>query len=131
MSTYDNKDLPVAYSNDGDDYNEVNEEAFDQRDDNEEIKEESEEVYELPDQYSDRNRIWSILSVLLGGLSIILSPFVFYVSLLMSASAFLLAGLSRKKFGFFTRMTLVGMMVSMIGAVFGLSFMTVEIFGLF
>ena len=128
---YDEKNLPIAYSQDGEDYMEADEETVEETTEKEDSLDESNEVYELPGSYSDRNRIWSLLSILLGGLSIILSPFVFYVSLILSLTGLSFAGLSRQKFGFFTRLTLAGLMISMIGIVCGISFMTAKILGIF
>lgn len=128
MTSYDEKNLPSLYS--ADDYTEIKEDEINEEKDSGEA-EPDKEVYELPASYFDRSRIWSILAVILGTLAIALAPFVYYLSLTFSVVSGVLVGVSRKKFGFFTQMTFTGLITALIGAVAGLSFMTVRLLGLF
>ena len=131
MSYYDEeKNLPAAYSQDGEDYKEENTEDTYDTEREKDTLDESEDVYELPASRSDRNRIWSILSVILGAVAIILAPIVWYVSLILSVPALAFALLSRKHFEFYTPMTLTGLFVSMIAIVCGISFMLAGVLGL-
>ena len=130
MSLYDEKNLPVAYSANEDEYKEIVEEPLKDIEEEEDELPENDEVYDLPEPRSDRNRIWSILSLILGIVSIALSPVLYFLAIPLSIVSIMFAAMSRKKFGFFTRLTLIGMIVSIVGIVCGVSFTVANVFDL-
>lgn len=109
---YDNRLLPGATEN-----TEENEEKTDT-----EVQEEAatEEYYALPPTLKSRSLIWSMVSFVAGILSILLCPF-YYVSLVFAAGSVATSLVSRKNLGFFEKYAIFGLILGMMGIVFGVS----------
>ena len=88
----------------------------------------TEEYYELPLSLSARKRFWSLASLILGALSIVLC-FFYYVSIPFALLAIAFAFVSRKNFGFFDQLTIIGIILGIVGAVFGVCAMTLDLIG--
>lgn len=91
---------------------------------------ESEEYYELPLAIKSRNRIWSIISLALGVLSIILCPF-YYVSLGLAVVSLLASLISRRNLGFFDKCSVMGLILGIVGFVCGVFMLIASVIGLF
>ncbi len=87
------------------------------------------EYYELPAK-SSRSMIWSVLSLILGAASVLSSP-LYVLGMILGAAAFSLSVYSRRRNGFFTRLAVAGLIVSIVGIVFGIFSMIVSISGIF
>ena len=101
--------------------------------DYEEVKEEeklSEEYYELPKSESSRNMIWSIVSVVLGALSIPACG-VYIVGLILACLSIGSALLSRYRLGYFDKWSVFGLIFGIIGSVCGIFAMIVTEAGIF
>ena len=90
----------------------------------------SEEYYKLPSTLKSRSLIWSILSFALGVLSIALCPF-YYVSLVFAAVSVATSLVSRKNLGFFEKYAIFGLILGIMGVVFGISSAIAISLGLF
>ncbi|MBQ7363103.1 MAG: DUF4190 domain-containing protein [Clostridia bacterium] len=88
-----------------------------------------EEYYELP-AHSSRSMIWSALSLIAGVLSVLTCP-LYVLGLILGAVSFALALYSRRRHGFFTRLALFGLILSIVGIVFGVFSMIVSLSGIF
>ena len=88
----------------------------------------TEEYYELPLSLSARKRFWSLASLTLGILSILLC-LVYYVAIPLAICAVVAAFVSRKNFGFFDQITIVGIILGLVGAVFGIFALSLDIIG--
>ena len=89
-----------------------------------------EEVYPLPKEKSRRSLIPSILSLILGFLSVLL----FGIWWLGTAFALISLGLaifSRIKMGYFNKIAIIGLITSIVGAVFGVCSAVITISGVF
>ena len=91
---------------------------------------ESEEYYELPLAIKSRNRIWSIISLSLGVLSIILCPF-YYASLGLAVVSLLASLISRRNLGFFDKCSVMGLILGIVGFVCGVFMLIASVIGLF
>ena len=87
-----------------------------------------EEHYELPASLKARTRVWSVISITLGILSVLLCPF-YYVSLVLAVAAAVTAVVSQKLLGYFDRLALVGLITGIIGVVFGAFSLIVDVTG--
>ncbi len=92
-------------------------------------KNDAEEYYDLPPAIRSRTRIWSVSSLVLSILSVLLCAF-YYVSLVFAVLAVGASLFSRRTLGFFDRCSVIGLIVSIFGFVFGISVMTADIIGL-
>lgn len=72
-----------------------------------------------------KTRLWSIISLLLGSLSLILC-FAGWVGLGFSIAAAAMAIVSRKSLGYFDKLTLSGIIVSIFGFVFSVAMIIVN-----
>ena len=88
----------------------------------------TEEYYELPLSLSARKRFWSLASLTLGILSILLC-LVYYVAIPLAICAVVAAFVSRKNFGFFDQITIIGLILGLVGAVFGIFALSLDIIG--
>ena len=88
----------------------------------------TEEYYELPLSLSARKRIWSVAALILGALSILLC-FVYYVSIPLAVCAIIFAFISRKNFGFFDQITIIGIILGLVGVVFGACAIVLDLIG--
>ena len=93
-----------------------------------EEKEDADEYYELPEGGS-RSMIWSVVSLIASVLSVLLCS-VFYLALILSAFAVVASLLSRKRFGYFDKMALFGLIVGIFGFVFGIFSMVMDLTGI-
>ena len=91
---------------------------------------ESEEYYELPLAIKSRNRIWSIISLALGVLSIILCPF-YYASLGLAVVSLLASLISRRNLGFFDKCSVMGLILGIVGFVCGVFMLIASVIGVF
>lgn len=129
MSEYDKNDRALV--NYRENSNNFSEEEYREVDIAEEDKlDSSSEVYDLPEGRGARNLIWAVMSVVFGVGAIVSSP-LYIMSLVLSVLSLGAVAYSRYRMGFFTRMALSGMILGVIGAVFGLFSAIVDISGIF
>lgn len=89
----------------------------------------NDEYYTLPREGKRRTRLPSVLSLVLGILSVALAA-IYPASLATAGAAIVFSAVSRVKLGFFNRLSLVGLILGIVGAVFGISSMIVTLLGL-
>ena len=89
----------------------------------------NDEYYTLPREGKRRTRLPSVLSLVLGILSVALAA-IYPASLATAGAAIVFSTVSRVKLGFFNRLSLVGLILGIVGAVFGISSMIVTLLGL-
>ena len=89
----------------------------------------SEEYYSLPPAIRARTLIWSVISLICGVLSILLCPF-YYVSFVFAAAALVFSVVSRKNLGFFEKCAIMGIILGIMGFVFGTFSMISDLLGL-
>ncbi len=94
-----------------------------------EAKRGSDEYYDLPPAIRSRTRLWSVISLVLAVLSVLLCP-VYYVSLVFSILAVGASLFSRRTLGFFDSLAVIGLIVAIFGFVFGISVMVADLIGL-
>ena len=80
----------------------------------------SEEYYALPEAIKSRSLLWSVISFVLGVLSIALCP-LYYVSLVFAVGSVVTSMISRKNLGFFEKYAIFGLILGIMGIVFGIS----------
>ncbi len=80
----------------------------------------SEEYYALPEAIKSRSLLWSVISFVAGVLSIALCP-LYYISLVFAVGSIVTSLISRKNFGFFERYAIFGLILGIMGIVFGIS----------
>lgn len=80
----------------------------------------SEEYYALPEAIKSRSLLWSVISFVLGVLSIALCP-LYYVSLVFAIGSVVTSMISRKNLGFFEKYAIFGLILGIMGVVFGIS----------
>ena len=80
----------------------------------------SEEYYALPEEIKSRSLLWSVISFVLGVLSIALCP-LYYVSLIFAIGSVVTSMISRKNLGFFEKYAIFGLILGIMGIVFGIS----------
>ena len=109
---YDNRLLPGGA--------EAEEETEEQNDT--EVQEEAvtEEYYALPPTLKSRSLIWSVISFVCGVLSLALCP-LYYISLVFAAGSIVTSLISRKNLGFFDKYAVFGLILGIMGVVFGIS----------
>lgn len=90
---------------------------------------EENDCYELPTG-SSHSLIWSVLSLALAALSVIACP-LYPLGIALGVSAFGFCIYSRKRHGFFTRISVFGLILSIVGTVFGVFSMIVALSGIF
>ncbi len=122
IMAYENKNLPSVEV----DYNAEGYESPEEKE--EQASPLTEEYYELPLSLSARKRFWSLASLILGILSILLCLF-YYVSIPLAVCAIISAFISRKNFGFFDQITLIGIILGLVGAVFGVFTLVLDLVG--
>ena len=93
----------------------------------EEIKEE--ERYELPAPEA-RSMLWTVLSLVVGILSIIACP-VYPLGIILGGVGIGFSIYSWRRCGFFTGLTVSGLVTSIVGLVFGVFSMIASILGIF
>ena len=101
------------------------EEYSDQRDDS---YQEEVEYYDLPASPKERSMGWSLLSLALSVLSVALCAF-WYVSFPLAIGAVIFSVISRKKLGYFDKMSVFGLIVGIVGFVFSAFSLFVSISG--
>ena len=84
------------------------------------LTEEADEYYALPTTPRSRSLIWSVVSFVLSVLSLALCPF-YYVSLVFAVASIVASLISRKNLGFFERYAIIGLILGIMGIVFGIS----------
>lgn len=82
--------------------------------------ESSEEYYALPLALKSRSLIWSAISFVAGVLSLAICTF-YYVSLVFAVVSIVSSLISRKNLGFFERYSIIGLILGIMGIVFGIS----------
>ena len=87
-----------------------------------------EEYYELPDSPDARRRGWSVISLFSGILAVLLCS-VYYLGLIFAAVSIASAIVSRRKLGYFDGMSLAGLLVGIVGCVFGAFALIVDVTG--
>lgn len=87
-----------------------------------------EEYYDLPDSPDARRRGWSVISMFSGILSVILCS-VYYVALVFAVISIITALVSRRKLGYFDGLSLAGLLVGIVGCVFGVFSLIVDVTG--
>ena len=80
----------------------------------------SEEYYALPEAIKSRSLLWSVISFVLGVLSIAICP-LYYVSLVFAVGSVVTSMISRKNLGFFEKYAIFGLILGIMGIVFGIS----------
>lgn len=88
-----------------------------------------EECYELPAP-ERRSMLWSVLSLALGILAVAVCR-VYPLGIALGAVGFGFAIYSWRKCGFFTGLNISGLVVSIVGVVFGVFSMVASILGIF
>ena len=78
----------------------------------------SEEYYALPEAIKSRSLLWSVISFVLGVLSIAICP-LYYVSLVFAIGSVVTSMISRKNLGFFEKYAIFGLILGIMGIVFG------------
>ncbi len=119
----------VGYENDYDDRLLGDGKAPEQDEKKEKELEFKEEYYELPPAIRRRTLIWSIASVVLASLSVLLSSF-YYVGIVLSFLAIGSSLISRRNLGFFDRFSVVGIIVAVMGFVFNGFSLIIGVFGI-
>lgn len=80
----------------------------------------SEEYYALPEAIKSRSLLWSVISFVCGVLSIALCP-LWYISLVFAVGSITTSLISRKNLGFFEKYAIFGLILGIMGVVFGIS----------
>ena len=88
------------------------------------------EVYELPEKQSSRSLLWSVLSLIFGIISILVCQ-IWPLAIVLAASSLGLAVFARYRLGYFDKAALFGLIISIIGIVFGIFSAVVTISGVF
>ena len=88
------------------------------------------EYYELPDSPEARRRGWSVISFFAGILSVLLCP-IYVLGFAFAVLSVVGALISRKKLGYFDTLALAGMLIGIVGSVFCIFSLVVDITGIF
>lgn len=96
---------------------EFNEESKASRENN---SEGTEYVYKNVIKNKEQRRTWSVVSVVLAALSVILCYFS-WVGLVLGVLAIAAALISRKNLGYFDKLTLAGIIIAIFGVVFAIT----------
>ena len=86
------------------------------------------EYYDLPDSPDARSRGWSVISLFSGILAVLLCS-VYYLGLIFAVVSITCAIVSRKKLGYFDGLSLAGLLVGIVGSVFGVFALIVDVTG--
>ena len=92
-------------------------------------KSEAEEYYELPLALKSRSLIWSVVSFVLGALSLALCLF-YYVGIPFAIAGLIFSMVSRRNLGFFEKYSIVGLVLGLMGAVAGVFCLVANTIGL-
>ena len=115
----DNANLPNSLPKDSFDTEEdtqIEYESYTESEENNTYQDEP-ECYDLPKSKSQRTMGWSLLSLILSLLSVALCSF-WYVSFPLAVGAVVFAVISRRKLGYFDKMSVFGLIVGIVGFVF-------------
>ena len=88
------------------------------------------EYYELPDSPEARRRGWSVVSFFAGILSVLLCP-IYVLGFVFAVLSVVGALISRKRLGYFDTLALAGMLIGIVGSVFCIFSLVVDITGIF
>lgn len=88
------------------------------------------EYYELPDSPEARRRGWSVISFFAGILSVLLCP-IYVLGFAFAVLSVVGALISRKRLGYFDTLALAGMLIGIVGSVFCIFSLVVDITGIF
>lgn len=88
------------------------------------------EYYELPDSPEARRRGWSVISFFAGILSVLLCP-IYVLGFAFAVLSVVGALISRKRLGYFDTLALSGMLIGIVGSVFCIFSLVVDITGIF
>ena len=88
------------------------------------------EYYELPDSPEARRRGWSVISFFAGILSVLLCP-IYVLGFAFAVLSVVGALISRKRLGYFDTLALAGMLIGIVGSVFCVFSLVVDITGIF
>ncbi len=103
----------------------------DHADEDEPIPEDnSSECYELPKAPESRTMLWSVTSLVLSVLSVLLCPF-FYVSIPLALIGVGFSMYSKYRLGFFDRVCICGLIIGLIGTVLGIFCLVGSVTGVF
>ena len=86
------------------------------------------DYYELPEDKKSRSMLWSMLSLILSVLSVVLCAF-WYVSIPFAVASIVFAIVSRRKLGYFDTMTVVGLILGIVGTMFGVASAVLDLTG--
>ena len=89
---------------------------------------EEREYYDLPISPNKRRRVWSVISLFAGILSVLLCS-VYYVGLAFALVAIVGAVISRKTLGYFDGISVGGLLVGIVGVVFGAFSLAIDVSG--
>ncbi|MBR2650270.1 MAG: DUF4190 domain-containing protein [Clostridia bacterium] len=84
-----------------------------------------ERYYELFDEDKPKSKIWSVISLVLGMISVALSP-LGWVSLILGVAAIAFAIVSRVSLKYFDGMAVAGLILGIFGIVFGIAVIMIE-----
>ena len=87
-----------------------------------------EEYNELPDSPDARTRVRSVISLFASVVSVLLCS-LYYLSLPLAAFGIICAILSRRKLGYFDGLSVAGLLVGVVGAVFGTFSLVISVTG--
>ena len=88
---------------------------------------ESREYYALPAK--SVSMIWSVISLVLAILSVLLCP-LYYVGIILAVAAVVFAVVSSRKLGFFDKMSIFGLIIGIFGVIFGVFICVLDLTGL-
>lgn len=91
---------------------------------------ETDEYYELPLAIKSRSLIWSVISFVLGILSLVLCP-IYYLSLVLALASVGASLVSRHNLGFFEKYSIMGLILGIMGFVCGVFSLIVDMLGIF
>ncbi len=100
------------------------------KDDETAEEEEAGEYYDLPPAIRSRTRIWSVASIVLAILSVLLCR-VYYLGIVLALASIGGAVISRKTLGFFERTSVWGIIFGTAGFVFSIFMLIAKTVGLF
>lgn len=121
------RELPPAAEDERDEAKGVPDEV---EEDDPVIKDDGAECYELPKAPESRTRLWSVISIVLSALSVLLCPF-FYVSIPLAVLGVGFSMYSKYRLGYFDRLGTWGLIVGLVGVVFGIFCLIGSVSGVF
>jgi hypothetical protein len=90
----------------------------------------SEEVYPLPPSIKSRTLLWSVLSIILAALGLVLCKF-YYIGIVFSLVSLGFALISRKNLGFFDKYSILGIIFGVMGFIANIFSMFATLIGIF